>query len=126
TTKSEVLFLQIGSGADDSRLPDIVFYIAGALIGAAGGSVQAASRTLLVDQIERERVGEAFGLYALSGKATAFIGPLAIGFTTAYFERDASGFSPEDAQRLGVTPILVLFLVGLAFMPWIRSWREDA
>lgn len=125
TTQTEILFMPIAAGAGSS-LPDITFYAAGAVIGAAGGAVQAASRTLLVDQVERERVTEAFGLYALSGKATAFIGPLAIAFTTAYFAQEAFGFSPQDAQRLGVTPIVVLFMIGLVLLPLIKSKHKAA
>ncbi|MEX0343460.1 MAG: MFS transporter [Rhizobiaceae bacterium] len=123
TTKTEILFMAIAS--EGSNLPDITFYVAGAIIGAAGGSVQAASRTLLVDQVERERVTEAFGLYALSGKATAFIGPLAIAFATAFFAREALGFSPQDAQRLGVTPVVLLFVAGLVLLPFVKSKHQQ-
>jgi UMF1 family MFS transporter len=117
TTPQEVLFIPVAS----ETLPDIIFYVAGAVVGAAGGSIQAASRTLLVDQVERERVTEAFGLYALSGKATTFIGPLSIAFATAFFASEAFGLSTQDAQRLGVTPIIILFLIGLALLPWVES-----
>ncbi len=123
TTRTDVLFLPLGS---TSNLPDIVFYAAGAMIGAAGGSVQAASRTLLVDQVERERVTEAFGLYALSGKATAFLGPLAIAVATTFFASEAFGLAPQDAQRLGVTPIVVLFAIGLVLLPFVRSRQPAA
>src|SRR5690606_32061261 len=58
TTRTDVLFLTVTATAEGSNLPDIVFYVAGGLIGAAGGSVQAASRTLLVDQVARDRVTE--------------------------------------------------------------------
>ena len=114
------------SGAGASSLPDIAFFVAGAFIGAAGGSIQAASRTLLVDQVSRERVTEAFGLYALSGKATTFIGPFAIAIATGYFASEAFGFSVEDAQRLGVTPILALFLIGLVLLPFVKSRHQEA
>jgi MFS transporter, UMF1 family len=36
--------------AAGSTLPDIVFYLCGGLIGAAGGALQAASRTMMVRQ----------------------------------------------------------------------------
>ena len=124
TTQTEILFMPVAAGAG-SNLPDITFYAAGGMIGAAGGALQAASRTLLVDQVERERVTEAFGLYALSGKATAFIGPLAIAFATAFFAREAFGFSPQDAQRLGVTPVVALFVIGLVLLPFIRSKHQS-
>jgi UMF1 family MFS transporter len=125
TTREELLFMPI-SGAGASSLPDIAFFVAGAFIGAAGGSIQAASRTLLVDQVSRERVTEAFGLYALSGKATTFIGPFAIAIATGYFASEAFGFSVEDAQRLGVTPILALFLIGLVLLPFVKSRHQEA
>lgn len=125
TTRTDVLFVEVAA-LEASRLPDAVFYAAGALIGAAGGSIQAASRTLLVDQVERDKVTEAFGLYALSGRATSFVGPLAIGMATGLFASDAFGFSSEAAQRIGVTPIIVLFLVGLALLPWVRSHGHGA
>ena len=64
---------------------------------------------------------EAFGLYALSGRATSFIGPLAIAFATAFFASEALGLSTQDAQRLGVTPIIALFMIGLVLLPWVKS-----
>jgi UMF1 family MFS transporter len=126
TTQTQVFFVTVADAAGGSGMPDLVFYTAGALIGAAGGSIQAASRTLLVDQVGSEKVTEAFGLYALSGKATTFIGPLAIAFVTGLAASQAFGLSPEDAQRVGVTPIIVLFAIGLALLPMVRSARPAA
>ncbi|MEX3011850.1 MFS transporter [Hoeflea sp. TYP-13] len=111
TAPGEVLFIKVGSAAAPSSLPDIVFYIAGCLIGASGAALQAASRTLLVDQVPPEKVTEAFGLYALSGKATTFIGPLLVAQATGLF----------DSQRVGVTPIIALLLFGIVLLPFVRS-----
>jgi len=111
TSPTEVLFMPVGTEAAPSGLPDIVFYIAGCIIGAAGGALQAASRTLLVDQVPADKVTEAFGLYALSGKATTFIGPLLIAQATGLF----------DSQRLGVTPVILLFVLGIALLPMVKS-----
>jgi UMF1 family MFS transporter len=125
TTQTQVLFVTIAAAGGSSNVPDLVFYVAGALIGAAGGSIQAASRTLLVDQVPGEKVTEAFGLYALSGRATTFIGPLAIAFATTFFASELFGLSTQDAQRVGVTPIIVLFLIGLALLPWVKSRQDE-
>jgi UMF1 family MFS transporter len=121
TTQTQVLFVTVAAEGSQSSLPDLIFYAAGGLIGAAGGSLQASSRTLLVDQVEKERVTEAFGLYALSGKATTFIGPLSIALVTGFFASEAFNLSTEDAQRLGVTPVVVLFLIGLVLLPWVKT-----
>jgi UMF1 family MFS transporter len=111
TSPTEVLFMSVGSAAEPSGLPDLTFYIAGCIIGAAGGALQAASRTLLVDQVPADKVTEAFGLYALSGKATTFIGPLLIAQATGMF----------DNQRLGVSPVILLFALGLLLLPLVKS-----
>ncbi len=49
---------------------------------------------------------EMFGLYALSGKATAFIGPALFGGVSAWAE----------SQRAGMATILPFFLVGLVLL----------
>jgi len=94
----------------DSSAPDIAFYILGALIGAAGGALQSASRTMMVRQANPARMTEAFGLYALAGKATSFIAPLAIGTATWL----------TGSQSLGVTPLIGLFLIGLILLRWVK------
>lgn len=109
TSRSAVLFMPVDDG---SSLPDIIFYICGGILGAASGSLQAASRTLLIHQAEgRIPITEAFGLYALSGKATAFIGPFLILIATRMF----------DSQQLGVTPVIGLFIIGLIVLRWVKT-----
>lgn len=88
--------------AGDSPLPRLLFFSAGALIGAAAGPLQAASRSLLVQLSNPERMTESFGLYAFAGKATAFVVPALVALVT-----DLSG-----SQRLGFTPVILLFVVG--------------
>ncbi len=112
-SRESVLGLAVAPG---SRLPDIAFYAAGAVIGAAGGALQSASRTLMVHQADPARMTEAFGLYALSGKATSFIAPLAIGIVTA-----ATG-----SQQWGITPIILLFGSGLVLLRWVQPEGDRA
>ncbi|MBO27333.1 MAG: MFS transporter [Rhodobacteraceae bacterium] len=95
---------------EGSPLPDILFYLAGALIGAAGGALQASSRNMLTRQGNPERMTEAFGLYALSGKATSFLAPALIAVTS-----DLTG-----SQRLGIAPIVGLFIIGLLLLAWVK------
>lgn len=97
--------------APGSPLPDILFYLCGGLIGAAGGALQAASRTMMVRQANPARMTEAFGLYALAGKATTFLAPAAIGLVS-----ELSG-----SQRLGVAPLIGLFLLGLVLLTFVES-----
>lgn len=125
TDRDTVLLMDVTAGDGAFTLPDIVFYICGAFIGAAGGALQAASRTLLVDQAEPERMTEAFGLYALSGKATAFMAPLFIALTTD-FGKNVLMLGDVEAQRLGISPIVLLFIIGLVLLRWVSSRRKSA
>ncbi len=104
TTRETVLLIPVGP---DSRLPDGLFMLAGAVIGAGAGALQAASRTMLIDQAEGQiAAGQAFGLYALSGRVTAFLTPALIALVTAL----------SGSQRLGISPVIALFLVGLVLV----------
>lgn len=111
TSRTQIMFVEIVQDGQTSMLPDIIFYICGATIGAAGGALQASSRTLLVDQVPREKMTEAFGLFALSGKATAFIAPFAVAWVTAI----------SGSNRLGITPIILLFIIGLFLLTRVKG-----
>jgi UMF1 family MFS transporter len=102
--------------AEGSPAPDITFYVAGVLIGAAGGVLQASSRTMMTYQGDPGHMTEAFGLYALSGKATSFLAPALIAITS-----DITG-----SQRLGITPLVGLFALGLFLLIWVKPKGEFA
>jgi len=112
-SRESVFGIPVGAG---SSLPDIAFYVVGGLIGAAGGALQSASRTMMVRQANPDRMTEAFGLYALSGKATSFIAPLLIGTLTLV----------TGSQQLGVTPLIGLFLIGLFLLIWVNPDPMEA
>ncbi|PYE84297.1 MFS transporter [Pseudoroseicyclus aestuarii] len=95
--------------APGSRLPDIIMYVCGAAIGGAGGSLYAASRTMMTRHADPERPAEAFGLFALSGRATAFLAPMLIGVVTY-----ATG-----STQLGFLPVIALFLLALLLLAWV-------
>ena len=96
------------------RLPDLIFFGCGMLIGGAGGALQAASRTMMVRHTTEERATEGFGLYALSGKATAFLAPFSIALVT-----DLVG-----NQRIGFSPVIVMFLLALVLLVWVKPEGE--
>jgi MFS transporter, UMF1 family len=95
---------------------DIIFFACGALIGAAGGPLQAASRTLLLRHTTPDRATEAFGLFALSGKVASFISPFLIAVTTQL----------TGSARLGISPVILMFIAGLILLAWVRPRGELA
>lgn len=92
------------------------FWIAGSMLGLFVGPAQAASRSLMARLAPTGRETEIFGLYALSGKATAFLGPALVGGVTAI----------TASQRLGVASLLILLTVGGALLIGVREGDGDA
>jgi MFS transporter, UMF1 family len=97
-----------------SQMPDQIFFVCGAMIGAAGGALQAASRTMMARHTSPDRATEAFGLYALSGKVASFMAPALIALATM-----ASG-----SQRIGIAPLILLFLIGLFLLSFVKPKGE--
>lgn len=124
TDRQTLLMMPITEMPGPFAAPDILFYICGAVIGAAGGALQAASRTLMVDQADEGDMTQAFGLYALSGKATSFIAPTLVAFVTGTVGLGMLGLSSVEAQRLGISPLILLFIIGLVLLPWVKQRRS--
>ncbi len=89
------------------------FWIAALAMSTFFGPVQAASRTLMARLSPPAMRGEMFGLFALSGKVTAFAGPALVGWVTL-----ATG-----SYRLGMSTVLIFLAVGLILL---RGVKEDA
>lgn len=111
-SRESVFFMPVEA---TSKLPDVAFYICGAVLGAVGGVIQAASRTMMVRQADPERMTEAFGLYALSGKATSFLAPALIAIMSDI----------TNSQRLGISPLIGLFIIGLILLAWVHPDGEQ-
>jgi UMF1 family MFS transporter len=85
------------------------FWIFGLVLGIFVGPVQAASRTYMARVSPPNLENQMFGLMALSGKVTSFIGPLLVGWLT-YF---------ADSQRIGMSVIVALFLIGFTLLYFV-------
>jgi len=83
-----------------------VFVAAATLVGVGMGPNQASSRTMLARFVPATRSAEFYGLYALSGKATVWLGPLLFDIV-----RSAT-VDHEHSQRLAFLPIVGMFVIG--------------
>ena len=88
-----------------------VFWGVALVIGIFIGPTQSASRTLMARLAPPEQRTEMFGIYALTGRVTAFLGPLMFGTATAWFE----------TQRAGMATILVMFVLGGLLLTRVRE-----
>jgi UMF1 family MFS transporter len=82
-------------------------------MGIFFGPAQSASRSLMARIAPPQVYAEMFGLYALAGKATAFMGPALFGWVTALF----------GSQRIGLSTILALLLIGALLLLPVREER---
>jgi UMF1 family MFS transporter len=87
------------------------FWIAGAALGLFVGPPQAASRSLMARLAPAGRETEFFGLFALSGRATAFLGPLVVALVTA----------ETGSQRLGLGSLLAFFVIGVTLLLGVKE-----
>ncbi|MDP2329448.1 MAG: MFS transporter, partial [Reyranella sp.] len=81
-------------------------WVAGCFLGLFVGPVQAASRSLMARLSPPDQQAAYFGLFALSGKATAFVGPVVVAIVT-----DVTG-----SQRLGLATIIAFLVAGLVLL----------
>ncbi len=113
--KDSILFVAVAppvpGGALFSGAAERAYLVLGCLIGAAGGPLQAASRTLLIRLAPKDRIAQYFGLFALTGKVTSFVGPLLIGVITA----------ATASQKAGMAVLVVFFGAGLALLMRVRQ-----
>lgn len=93
-----------------------VFIALACLLGIFIGPVQAASRTWLATLAPPDKTATFFGLYALSGKAVAFLGPLTFAAMTTLF----------DSQRAGMCSIIAFWLAGLLLVYSVKFSKVQA
>ena len=113
--KDSVLFIKVTppvpGGALFASVAERAYLVLGCLIGAAGAPLQAASRTLLIRIAPKDRIAQYFGLFALTGKVTSFVGPLLIGIITAV----------TASQKAGMAVLVLFFVAGLALLARVRK-----
>ncbi|NKB43006.1 MAG: MFS transporter [Alphaproteobacteria bacterium] len=87
------------------------FWVTALIMSTFFGPVQAASRTFMARLAPPEIRGEMFGLFAVSGKVTSFVGPFAVGAVTIL----------AGSQRIGMATILVFLIAGLLLLQTVKE-----
>ncbi|CUU04160.1 MFS transporter, UMF1 family [Candidatus Thermokryptus mobilis] len=87
------------------------FYIIGFIAGAAMGSSQSTSRSLMSKIIPPSKKTEFFGFYSFFGKSSAILGPLVFGTVS----------SLTGSQRVAVISVALFFIVGLILLQRVRE-----
>ena len=90
---------------------DLIYLAQGALIAVFATANISSSRSMLIHVAPPNMRGEFFGLFAIAGTVTVWIGPMMI----EYFTRMSGD------QRIGMSAIAVLFFLGLAVLLTVRN-----
>ncbi len=113
-TAYEGLDQPVWDGPFLKTLPELVYMMMGWTLAMSITAAYAAGRSMLARIAPLERMSEFFGLYAFSGKATAFVGPLMVGVIT----------SLSGDQRIGFASVLLLLGAGMVVMIWVDEKRS--
>ena len=95
-------------------IPDVVMLLIGFPLAVLVTANYASSRTLLTRLTPPEYAGAFFGLYALSGTATLWLGNLLVYLGTRVFHSQKGGFAT----------IVALLLIGLAGLSFVRGGKR--
>lgn len=106
----------------------VQFYIIGALAGFALTGVQSVSRTLVSYFAPEGRSAEFYGIFAVTGRTSSFIGPTVYGFLAfeafKYFE-NTRGFptllAEQAGQRVALGSIVVFLVIGLIVLLGVKD-----
>ena len=71
---------------------------------------------MMVRHTHSQHSAEAFGFFALTGKATAFLAPALITLFTLI----------SGNTQLGFLPVILLFIIGLILLRWVNKDGDRA
>ena len=89
----------------------IFFLIFASINGFFIGPIQSASRVFITKSIDKNNQASGFGLFALSGKLTSFIGPLLVSTLT----------NISNSQRIGFSAAIILLVIGLLVLLKVKK-----
>lgn len=116
-----------------------VVWVIGSVVGVLLGGLWTTTRPMLAELVPRAELGRFFGLFSLSGRAAAVIGPLLWTTVVYLFNSErALGKAVTEALELtekqqtslpykaGILSLVVMMTLGLYIFRKVRQPREDA
>ena len=115
SSKSVIIISLIGLILSSSIIlfleSQVIFLVFASINGFFIGPVQSASRVFMTKSIDENNQASGFGLFALSGKLTSFIGPLLVSTITFI----------SDSQKIGFSSAIILLLIGLLILIKVKK-----
>lgn len=98
------------------------FYALAIVIGLVQGGIQATSRSYFSKLIPKDKSGEYFGFYNMTGKFAAIFGPILMG-GTGYIMSKVFNYSENTALRMSILSISILFIAGGIILNFSKEKR---
>ncbi len=106
---------QVWDGLIFQTASDIAYLSMVPVVAVAATASISSSRAMLVTLAPQGRSGEFFGLYAIAGTITVWMGPLLVEvFTNA-----------ANSQRIGMASIVMLFAIGLTLLGFVKVEKSE-
>lgn len=118
---AKILFMTVAdpqpvwNGPMFTTLPEIVFVFFGFLGFVFQIAAWSSSRTLLTRIAPASQMGAFFGLAALAGNSTSWLGPMLVGIFTAVFH----------SQQAGFIPVTLLFAAGFLLLFFVKGGGKE-
>jgi UMF1 family MFS transporter len=120
-TPDQIFFLPYDAGAAEplwqfpyfQTLPEVLYIVVVMTLAISITAAFCTSRTMMARIAPVSMMSQFFGLYALSGTATSFLGHALVAAFTAAFV----------SQRAGFASLIILMLAGFVLMFWVRQER---
>ena len=107
---------QVWDGLVFQTLSDLAYLCLISVVAVTATASISSSRAMLVALAPAGRSGEFFGLYAIAGTITVWMGPLLVEYVTLW----------SNDQRIGMASISVLFAIGLSVLVTVRMPGKSA
>jgi MFS transporter, UMF1 family len=104
-----------------NTLPEITYLAVVSVIAISITAAYASSRTFMTRLAPKNMIGELFGIYALAGTATVWMGPLLVDSLTRWGQRNM----PDWALQVGFGSIVVLLVAGFAVLSTVKEKPAD-
>lgn len=119
-TRESLLFgmfenYQVWDGLVFKTFSDLAYLGLISVVAVSATASISSSRAMLVTLAPAGRSGEFFGLYAIAGTITVWMGPLLVEYFTLW----------SNSQRIGMASISLLFLIGLAVLFTVKMPEQN-
>ncbi len=115
-----------------------MIWVLGSVVGILLGGLWTTTRPMLAELVPREELGRFFGLFSLSGRAAAVVGPLIWTAVVFVFRPDRTlgqwagallGLEGQEAERLpyklGVMSLVLMMVIGLIVFRKVPEVKRD-